>query len=126
MAPYIDPGTLVAPQAGGHPLPVWLLRFFRKCYLQGGVDARDPRISPALADVDRFPGKVLIITAGYDTLAENAEKLAARLEDDASRRVVHRRMDRCDHGWDKRAKEGTTEWELKREAYDLAVEMLQS
>lgn len=126
VAPYIDPGTLVAPQQGGRPLPVWVLRFFRKCYLQGGVDARDPRISPALADGDRFPGKVLIITAGYDTLAENAEKLARRLEGDPARRVVHRRMDRCDHGWDKRVKEGTREWELKEQAYDLAVELLQS
>jgi hypothetical protein len=50
-------------------------------------DARDPRISPALADVDRFPRVRLPITAGYDSLAQNSEKLARRLGGDAGRRV---------------------------------------
>ncbi|KAL5361154.1 Alpha/Beta hydrolase protein [Aspergillus floccosus] len=124
VAPYIDPGTLLAPQPGGRPLPTFLLRLFRHCYIPSGVDARDPRLSPGLADADRFPRNVLIITAGYDTLACEAEKLATRLAADANRHVVHARMDQCDHAWDKIAREGTRGWELKEQAYALAVDML--
>lgn len=123
-APYIDPGTLTVPQTGGRPLPVPLLRFFRKCYMQGDIDARDPRISPALADPARFPGRVLVITAGYDNLAGHAEKLVERLREDENRVVVHERMDRCNHGWDKFARKGSREWELKVRAYEMAVQML--
>ncbi|KAF9892316.1 hypothetical protein FE257_002093 [Aspergillus nanangensis] len=126
VAPFIDPATLTAPEAGGWPLPTFLLRFFKKAYIPAGVDARDLRIAPALADPARFPRNVLVITAGYDTLAKEAEKLARKLaEEDSTRKVVHERMEKCDHAWDKMAKRGTPQWECKDRAYGLAVEMLQ-
>lgn len=94
--------------------------------MQGDVDARDPRISPVLADPARFPDKVFVITAGYDTLAGYAENLVKRLREDSKRVVVHEQMDRCDHGFDKFARRGTRQWELKMRAYEMAVQMLNS
>ncbi|KAJ5994115.1 hypothetical protein N7451_009839 [Penicillium sp. IBT 35674x] len=121
---YRDPGTLVAPQPGGRPMPPFILRVFFGCWVPDGVDMRDPRISPGLADEDRFPRNVLIITAGHDSLAEEAERLAEKLRVDPARNVVAERMDRCNHGWDLKALPGTRDWELRCKAYDMAVEMI--
>ncbi|BCR84711.1 uncharacterized protein ACHE_20169S [Aspergillus chevalieri] len=122
---FVDPNTLAAPESGGTPLPAWLLRFFKQCYVPSNVDAKDPRISPYFADPIHFPRNVLIIAAGYDSLALEAERLAARLGEDADRHVVYERMEKCDHAWDKIAREGTREWELKSRAYELAIGMLE-
>ncbi|KAJ5291745.1 hypothetical protein N7478_000996 [Penicillium angulare] len=121
---HIDPATLVAPEAGGRPIPVSTLRLFAKCYIQSEVDAQDPRLIPSFADPILFPKNVLVITAGYDTLADEGERLARQLKKDPERRVVYQRMARCNHGWDKKTRAGSHEWELKNRAYDLAVEML--
>ncbi|KAJ5247188.1 alpha/beta-hydrolase [Penicillium chermesinum] len=124
--PCGDPALMVAPERGGMPIPMVTLRFFGKCYLRYGADLRDPRISPSLADITRFPGKVLVITASYDNLANEAERLAKRLEKDPKRTVVYEQMPKCNHGWDKKAKRGTPQWVSKCRAYDLAVDMLLS
>ncbi|KAJ5547849.1 hypothetical protein N7513_005083 [Penicillium frequentans] len=121
---YRDPGTLVAPQPGGRPMPPFILRVFFGCWIPDGVDMRDPRISPGLADAERFPRNVLIITAGHDSLAEEAERLAEKLRVDPGRNVVAERMDRCNHGWDMKAVPGTRDWDLRCKAYDMAVEMI--
>ncbi|KAE8147154.1 Alpha/Beta hydrolase protein [Aspergillus avenaceus] len=123
---FCDPYAVAAPEAGGQPIPPLILQLFRDSYLQGKVEPRDPRVCPSFADPDRFPAKVLIITAGYDNLANEAEQLAAKLADHPTRQVVSKRMDGCDHGWDKMARWGTHEWELRDRAYDLAVQLLQS
>ncbi|OGM49603.1 hypothetical protein ABOM_001618 [Aspergillus bombycis] len=121
---FLDPDNLVAPESGGKPLPPFAIRLFKQCYLQSKVDARDPRVSPALADPNRFPTNVLIISAGYDSLAPEAERLAQNLQKHSTRYVVHKRMERCDHGWDKLAKKGGRGWELKEKAYASAISML--
>ncbi|KAJ5798916.1 alpha/beta-hydrolase [Penicillium pulvis] len=120
-----DPATLVAPEAGGRTIPVSTMRLFARCYVQAEVDRRDPRLLPAFADPARFPKNVLVITAGYDLLADEGERLATQLKKDPERNVVYQRMPRCNHNFDKKAVPGTREWELKTVAYDLAVEMLQ-
>lgn len=119
-----DPATLVAPEAGGRPIPVSTLRLFASCYVQSEVDLQDPRLIPSFADPALFPKNVLVITAGYDTLADEGERFAKQLQKDPRRHVVYQRMEKCNHGWDKKARIGTREWELKNRAYDLAVEML--
>lgn len=125
VAAFVDPYTLVAPETGGRPFPAFVLSLFRQCYVQSpDISLRDPRIAPTLADLSRFPRNVLFITAGYDNLAIEAEKLASRLDEDPDRHVVHERMEKCDHAWDKLAREGTRGWDLKEKAYRLAVEML--
>ncbi|KAJ6088655.1 hypothetical protein N7486_009916 [Penicillium sp. IBT 16267x] len=121
---YRDPGTVVAPQPGGRPMPPFIMRVFFGCWIPEGVDMRDPRISPGLADAARFPRNVLIITAGHDSMAEESERLAERLSLDPGRNVVAERMDRCNHGWDQKAVPGTREWDLRCKAYDMAVQMI--
>lgn len=121
---YRDPGTLVAPQPGGRPMPAFILRVFYGCWIPDGIDMRDPRISPGLADAEKFPKNVLIITAGQDSLAEEAERLAEKLKVDPGRNVVVERMDGCDHGWDQKAVPGTRDWDMKWKAYNMAVEMI--
>ncbi|KAJ5658616.1 alpha/beta-hydrolase [Penicillium longicatenatum] len=121
-----DPATLVAPEAGGRTIPVSTMRLFARCYVQAEVDRQDPRILPVFADPARFPKNVLVITAGYDILADEGERLAVQLKKDPKRNVVYQRMPKCNHGWDKKALPGTREWEQKNLAYDLAVEMLRS
>lgn len=68
---------------------------------------------------------MLMITAGYDRMALEGEDLANRLDSDPRRYVVCERMEKCNHAWDKTAREGTREWELREKAYTLAVEILQ-
>ncbi|KAJ5924122.1 hypothetical protein N7466_008309 [Penicillium verhagenii] len=123
---YRDPATLVPPQVGGKQMPTFFLRVIYGCWIPEGVDMMDPRISPGLAEAERFPAKVLMITAGYDSMAEESERLAEKLKQDPERRVVCERMDRCNHGWDLKAEPGTREWELRCKAYSMAVQMLQS
>ncbi|KAJ6178271.1 hypothetical protein N7519_008732 [Penicillium mononematosum] len=121
---FVDPSAVAAPDPNGQPFPTFVLRLFARCYMLDGHDPKDPRISPAYADFDRFPRRVLIVTAAYDSLAVEAENLAARLRENSGRIVISERMERCNHGWDKMAKEGTFEWEAKERAYKLAVDML--
>ncbi|KAJ5651105.1 uncharacterized protein N7484_004828 [Penicillium longicatenatum] len=121
---YRDPGTLVAPQPGGKPMPPFIMRVFFGCWIPDGVDMKDPRISPGLADPARFPKNVLMITAGHDSMAEEAERLAEKLREDPERNVVAERMDRCNHGWDKKAVPGTRDWDMTCKAYDMVVEMI--
>ncbi|KAL2842016.1 Alpha/Beta hydrolase protein [Aspergillus pseudoustus] len=122
----LEPAELVAPDAGGNPLPTAVVRLFQRCYLQTPVDPMDPRISPGLADQGAFPANILIVTAGYDTLAPEAEKLAKKLQESPNRHVVAERMEKCDHAWDKLVKPWTREEQLRLRAYDLAVDMLRS
>ncbi|KAE8394074.1 Alpha/Beta hydrolase protein [Aspergillus alliaceus] len=122
---FQDPRAVVAPEAGGRPIPPFVLSAFKQCYLQGGVDPRDPRVCPSYADLDRFPRSVLVITAGYDSLALEGEKLAVRLSERPGRQVVCERMEKCNHAWDKLAQKGTREWGLKERAYKLAIDILQ-
>ncbi|KAB8072465.1 Alpha/Beta hydrolase protein [Aspergillus leporis] len=121
----LNPKGVAAPEAGGQPIPGFILRIFKQCYLLGGVDPRDPRVCPSFADSERFPRNVLMITAGYDSLAGDGEKLAARLAENPNHFVVSERMEKCNHAWDKLARKGTREWEVRERAYNLAVEMLQ-
>lgn len=127
VAAFVDPYTLVPPETGGRPIPAFVLRLFKQAYVQDpNISLRDPRISPAMGDVSRFPKNMLFITAGYDTLAFEAEKFCQRLDEDPNRQVVHERMEKCDHAWDKLAREGSRGWEMKEKAYALAVDMLNS
>lgn len=113
------------PDPNGRPIPVAMEKTFNSAYMPAGsVNPADPRVSPAYADVTNVPRKVLMISCARDTLCVEAETLAARMADaDEKRNVVARRMDKCDHGWDKRAKTDQ-EIEARTLAYGLAVDML--
>lgn len=108
------------PDPSGSPLPPWVLTTFTECYASG-IDWKDPKISPLYAAVESFQQNTLIITCARDNLCPEGEALVRKIQGDG---VVHRRMDNCDHAWDKAYKTGTPQEEAKDEAYDLVLEFL--
>lgn len=114
-----DPGSKAPPDPSGNPLPAFLARLFDKCYIPSSHDKRDPRISPYYAQPDRFPNRVLMITAAGDSLAPEAEELAVKLGKEAGGKVVSQRMEGCDHGWNVSPKNA-----VQREARDKAYNMV--
>ncbi|KAJ6157589.1 hypothetical protein N7470_005181 [Penicillium chermesinum] len=102
----------IAPDSTGRPLPNRVLRFFRPAYF------------PALAPLERFPRRVLMITASGDSLCLEAERLAESLKSVPGSHVVCERMQQCSHGWDKKPRAGPAQAAATKKAYGLAVEML--
>lgn len=90
-------------------LPLFEIRFFAKCYMPSSVDPRDPRVSPSYAALHRFPRRGLIVTAAYDNLAIERERLAARLRETPRREVVSERIEWCNYAWDNMASRETPE-----------------
>ncbi|OOQ85082.1 putative esterase/lipase [Penicillium brasilianum] len=119
-----DAATKVAPDPKGRVIPIPVARLFNRCYVPPGVDRRDPRISPKYADLERFPHRMLMITAEGDSLALEGEDLAKNLEKLPGRHVVSERMAGCNHAWDKRTRAGTPQREARDRAYAMAVDML--
>lgn len=119
-----DAALKVAPDPSGRVIPIPVARLFNRCYVPPGVDKRDPRISPKYADLERFPHRLLMITAEGDSLALEAEEMASKLEELPGRHVVNERMAQCNHAWDKRTRAGTPQREARDRAYALAVDML--
>ncbi|KAL1625461.1 hypothetical protein SLS56_007355 [Neofusicoccum ribis] len=120
----VPPAAKRAPDPAGRPIPPAMARLFDACYIPPGVDPRDPRISPCYADPERFPEEVVVLTGAQDSLAEEAERLAGRVEGAGRSRVVRRRFEGCGHAWDKGAVEGSVQAKAKAEAYGMAVEAL--
>lgn len=117
------PAAKTAPEPARRPLPNFVATMFNDSYAPAGTDRAQPRISPLHGDAARFPDNVLIITCGGDNLAEEGEELARSIAK-AGKHVLQRRMEGCDHAWDKEAEKGSVQEEKKDEAYGLAVEML--
>lgn len=119
-----DPAGKVAPDTSGKMIPPRISRFFHRCYIPVGVDARDPRISPLFADLSRFSSRLLMITAACDNMAPEAEEFVSRVKEQTGYDTVFQRMEHCNHGWDKVAECGPVQEEAKRRAYSMAVDML--
>lgn len=120
-----DPSLRKAPVPGGKDRSPFWTRIFRESYLRG-MDPRDPRISPAFADTSNLPAKMLVITGELDQSAIEAEDLAERAKNEGAptgRDVIIRRMKGCGHAFDKKLS-GEVSIAAKKEAYNLAVEML--
>ncbi|KAJ5632813.1 hypothetical protein N7490_009152 [Penicillium lividum] len=107
-------------------IPAPLARLFNRCYVPASMDPRDPRISPTFAQADRFPRRMLMITADGDNLAHEAEELAGRVQKLQDAHVVSQRMVGCSHAWDKTTRPSSPQHlhEAKKRAYQLAVDML--
>ncbi|KAI1739161.1 putative carboxylesterase [Xylaria scruposa] len=119
-----DPSERMAPVKGPQSgrAPVFWTRLFRKGYL-GGMDPRDPRISPLYADTANYPRDMLIITAEYDASALEAEEFAKNAQTNAQatdKRTILQRMRGCGHNFDK-SKKNTA---ARAEAYSLAIDLL--
>lgn len=119
-----DAASKVAPDPRGRVIPIFVARLFNRCYVPPTFDKRDPRISPRFAQLDRFPRRVLMITAEGDSLALEAEELAEKIEEQPGWHVVSQRMAGCSHAWDKRTRAGTPQYQAKERAYGMAVDML--
>ena len=121
-----DPSTKVAPDTSGKPIPAEFLNIFNACYAPSPpLDRKQPLLSPEYIPGDRFPDKVLVITCACDTLCLETEGLTEKIKA-AGKGVVHRRLAKCDHAWDKFIQPGTVQEKAKDDAYDLAVEMLET
>jgi acetyl esterase/lipase len=105
--------------------PVSVTRFFYGCYVPARIDRRDPCTSPGFAQLVRFPRRILIIMAEWDTLALEAEELAERLRQLPGWHKVSQRMAGCARGWDKNLQLTSPAHliEAKEQAYWMAVEM---
>ncbi|KAI1272313.1 putative carboxylesterase [Xylaria sp. FL0933] len=119
-----DPSERKAPVQGPDRgrAPLFWTRLFREGYL-GGMNPKDPRISPLYADTMNFPKDVLIFTADYDVSALEAEEFAKKLEANgqgSGRRVKLRRMHGCGHGFDKSKRNAAA----RSEAYSLVADLL--
>lgn len=120
----VPPGSKTPPDHDGKPTSTKMERLFDASYLRTNPDPKDPRISPALGPVDNYPARSLFITCARDVLCLETEHLAKRVEEAHGQDVVLRRMDKCGHGWDKRAAPGSYQETKRDEAYGLAIEML--
>ncbi|KAL4805575.1 Alpha/Beta hydrolase protein [Aspergillus unguis] len=119
---YTDPGSKSSPDPTGKPLPASLARFFDRCYIPSSHNKQDPRISPLYAQPERFPNRVLMITAAGDSLAPEAEQLAVAMKE-SGREVILERMEGCNHGWNVSPKTAVQR-EARDRAYDAVVAML--
>ncbi|KAJ5210842.1 Alpha/beta hydrolase fold-3 [Penicillium cf. griseofulvum] len=119
-----DPGAKIAPARADFVIPVPVMRLFDRCYIPPSLDRRDPRISPLYSQMDRFPRRVLMITADGDTLAPEGEALAQKIKQLPGWHVISERMQGCSHGWDKNTRVGTPQYQAKERAYQLAFDML--
>nr|WGG62600.1 SorE [Stagonospora sp.] len=93
------------------------------CYAPDVSSRKDPRISPAFADAERFPQTALFLTCDGDIFEPEASALADKLSD-GKRRVIHRVLKDVHHGFDKGCVEGTRDWDQREEAYALVVKTL--
>ncbi|KAI1424964.1 putative carboxylesterase [Xylaria sp. FL1777] len=119
-----DPSQRKAPVKGpdrGRAPQFWT-RLFREAYL-GGMDPRDPRISPLYANKVNYPRNMLVFTADYDASASEAEEFAKMAEANVQAsggRVELRRMRGCGHNFDKSKRNATA----RTEAYTAVVNLL--
>ncbi|KAN0116878.1 putative carboxylesterase [Hyaloscypha variabilis] len=119
-----DPSERKAPVPGKARRAFWT-KLFREAYIRD-KDPRDPRISPAFADTTNFPKEILIFTADHDVSATGMEALAEKIKTEGKaggRNVAVRRMENCDHGFDK-LKKHEHQMEAGREAYAQAADLL--
>ncbi|KAI3322951.1 putative carboxylesterase [Xylariaceae sp. AK1471] len=119
-----DPSERKAPVEGpkGGRMPLSWTRLCREGYI-GGMDPRDPRISPLYADTSNYPKDMVVITAEYDASALDAEEFAKKARatvEGAGKRVLLRRMRGCGHNFDKSSRT----IKERDEAYSLAMDIL--
>jgi len=124
----IEPGEKVQPDPEGkNTIPAMGARLFNACYFRGGeADTKDPLVSPAFMDVGRLPGKVLLVTCAYDTLALETERLGERvkMKGPEGRDLVCRRVEGVSHAWDKSCGVGSEEERKRDEVYGWAIDLL--
>jgi acetyl esterase/lipase len=120
----IPPSQKKASDGSAGTLPPFVLSLINQCYMPPEIDAADPRISVTNADPSNFPRNVLIVTAGKDNLAPEADALAKKLDVKGERSVGLKHYRGMGHGFDKATKEGSLEVEKRDKVYGLVVTFL--
>jgi acetyl esterase/lipase len=126
MYPVTD--LSIAPEAKTVPNPKrahppFMQHMFNDCYAPSIASRKDPRVSPSTAEPTQFPPTVMITTCDGDVFEPEASALAAKLND-GKRRVIHQSLENVHHGFDKGCKEGTGDWDKRKEAYALVINTL--
>ncbi|MBW8735287.1 MAG: alpha/beta hydrolase fold domain-containing protein, partial [Asticcacaulis sp.] len=94
-----DPAITASEEAGKWPLNAADLDIMVSHYAGAGIDPADPRISPAHDGMLVGQPKTLVVSAGHDPLAPQAEAFVRRLI--AARvRTLYRRYDTLPLGFD--------------------------
>ncbi|KAL4746936.1 hypothetical protein BDW72DRAFT_209975 [Aspergillus terricola var. indicus] len=146
------------PLGGIGSVPTFMMNIMEKCYLRNvSADAKmkedskteselesgsnrnvtgkncedvlkNPRISPAYADANRFPMRCLFVTAEYDCLAPEVEELAERMRADGvgeeGRKLVVHRVQGCGHQFDKNCRPDSERAKVRDEVYEMVVDLL--
>ena len=118
-----SPYTKRAPDTSGRSIPPAVAKIFDDCYLPAGVDRAQPKVSPINMDAKDYPRSLLMITCDRDGLCLEAEALKDKMKA-AGTKVVHSRMEQCDHAWDKSTKKGSKQEAEKYRAYEMVVNLL--
>ncbi|KAH8925344.1 alpha/beta-hydrolase [Atractiella rhizophila] len=108
-----DSGIIITPR---------LRKFFYSSLLQNGEDRRDTRLSPHLADPERWPNNVMLVCGEADDLWGAGKATADKLQG-AGKNVKWISVENEAHSFDKRAKGAASE-KRKWEAYDQAAEFV--
>lgn len=85
-------------------------------------------VSPAVGNVEDFPTEVALITAEYDTLTIETERMRRRLLGEGTpvigTSVSGWMVEGVGHGWDQQTRHGQRGFKEKLEAYDLAAQVI--
>jgi acetyl esterase/lipase len=109
----------MAPEAAG---------LLNDCYLYGGADPKDPRVSSAFAPVASYPKDVFIYTASQDPHCVSGESLVNKLKE-AGKDVRWKRYEGCGSFFDKKPEPGADQQKAdaaRKEVYAAFSEFLKA
>jgi acetyl esterase/lipase len=96
------------------------------CYLYGGVNPKDPRVSSAFAIPSSFPKDVFLYTAAQDPHCLSGEELARKIKE-AGKEVRWKRYEGCGSFFDKKPEPGADKQKAEqatREVYGAFAKYL--
>lgn len=105
-------------------LPPWLRKFFYACYILPSQDRADPRLSPAFAAVERWPGHVFLACGTADSLHDAGRSMAAHLSAKGHRDASFESIEEEAHAFDKAPKKETPSAKRKERMYEMAIAMI--
>lgn len=109
-------------------LPAWVRKFFYKCLVLPGQGRDDTRLSPAYAEIERWPERCLFACGTADSLHGSGEVMAKRIKGERGTGVDVEFMsvEREAHAFDKGVKGNKADTARRTvEVYKRAVELVE-